>query len=175
MTRTITKTTTQRKIDAYRTTAPQQIDGQWVVIEKAGCTQNDHGSYDWTLVVRDCTDDERKQGRIDQISHTLSLPLDNDEERRTLENERLALEGKPPLPTWAEQQKATRASQAAQQAVTQPTIDAARSQMQLAHGQRDWTIISAGMRAATGKASGYDVADIQSTRWDDDEISEILS
>ena len=70
--RTISKTSDMRSIDAYRSTAPQQIDGDWVVITKYGRTMDDGGGYIHTMQVRECTEDELKRGRIKELKSSIA-------------------------------------------------------------------------------------------------------
>jgi hypothetical protein len=70
-TREIRKSSSSRTVDTYRSTAPQCIDGEWVVIVRYGSRKDDHGGYEHILTVRDATEHERQVGRAAELRETI--------------------------------------------------------------------------------------------------------
>mgnify|MGYP006927946549 FL=1 len=119
MTTTIEKRSSNKTVDAYRSTAPQEIDGRWVVITKYQRGLDDQGMYRHVLTVRDATPDEVRKGTIAALkrrydamgnSPGVGTMEDHVAAKRALDNQIRALEGRPSLEEeWA----AARAARAA--------------------------------------------------------------
>ena len=111
MTTTIEKRSSNKTVDAYRSTAPQEIDGRWVVITKYQRGLDDQGMYRHVLTVRDATPDEVRKGTIAALkrrydamgnSPGVGTMEDHVAAKRALDNQIRALEGRPSLEEeWA--------------------------------------------------------------------------
>lgn len=118
--RTITKNSSIRNVDAYRSSAPQKIDGKWVVATGYSRSEDDHGGYVHTMKVRDATDAEQKIGRIAELKsemRAMGAGPDDDRSREShdakynaKDNELRSLEGRPSREQEAAQKDAERAA-----------------------------------------------------------------
>lgn len=154
----IRKSGSMKNVDAYRSTEPQKIDGEWVVITGYGRSEDDHGGYDHSLRVRPCTPEEQKIGRIAELKKEISLANREADDardeprlakqREELDGELRRLEGRPS----AAEEKAAKAKEAAEKlpkllAEAHANLDIPRDKKQLdddgdEEDARDWWIIN---------------------------------
>lgn len=89
----IQKITSSKNVTKYNSTAPQMMDGQWVVVTAYGRRCDDQGMYTHSMEVRDATDAEILAARITDAQDRLILASGD----AVIEDELRALQGRPSL------------------------------------------------------------------------------
>ena len=168
----IQKTTSSKNVEKYNSTAPQLLDGQWVVVTAYGRSCDDQGMYTHSMELRDATAAEILAARIKDAQDRLILASGD----AVIEDELRALQGRPSLAEVA----AMAATQASAQSPS--LIAAAVDAMSVARDAvgidddgdeylaRDWDAIKRGLTARGQKNLSTDGI----CRMSDDEIVAML-
>lgn len=168
----IQKTTSSENVARYNSTAPQILDGQWVVVTAYGRSCDDQGMYTHSMDVRHATDAEILAAQITDAQDRLIRSSGD----AVIEDELRALQGRPSLAEVA----AMAATEASAQSPS--IVAAAVDAMSVAKDAvgidddgdeylaRDWDAVKRGLTARGQKNLSTDGVCLMS----DDEIVAIL-